>query len=95
MPFEWEEWALQALAGIQPYEVRQALDAGRRWPRPATGSHGLRVLTIWSRTTAGRPLVVALLHITSSTWRIIGARDMTEKELVEFASWEDADEQAR
>jgi hypothetical protein len=88
MPFEWEEWALQALAGIQPYEVRQALDAGRRWPRPAA-SNGLSVLTIWSRTAAGRPLVVAVLHITGVTWRIIGARDMTEKELAEFTEWED------
>jgi hypothetical protein len=90
MPFEWEEWAMQALAGIEPSEVRQALDAGRRWPRPATGSHGLRVLTIWSRTGRGRPLVVAVLHLDGATWRIIGARDMTEKELAEFTQWEDA-----
>ena len=90
MPFEWEEWALQALAGIEPHEVRQALDAGRRWPRPAASSSGLRVLTVWSRTAAGRPLVVAVLHISGITWRIIGARDMTEKELAEFTDWEDA-----
>lgn len=90
MPFEWEDWALQALAGIESYEVRQALEARRRWPRPATGSHGLPVLTVWSRTAAGRPLIVAVLHLTDVTWKIIGARDMTDKELVEFTEWEDA-----
>lgn len=81
---------MQALAGIEPAEVRQALDAARRWPRPATSSHGLRVLTIWSRAASGRPLVVAVLHLDGSTWRIIGARDMTEKEAAEFTDWEDA-----
>ena len=90
MPYEWEEWALQALCGIEASEVRQALDAGRRWPRPATGTHGLPVLTIWSRTAGGRPLVVAVLHLTGHTWRIIGARDMTAAELADFTRWEDA-----
>lgn len=88
MPYEWEEWALQALRGIEPYEVRQALGAARRWPRPATGAHGLPVVTIWSRTAAGRPVVVAVYRITGFTWKIIGAREMTEKELVEFTQWE-------
>jgi hypothetical protein len=90
VPYEWEDWAQRALAGIEPYEVRQALDAARRWPRPATGPHGLRILTIWSRTLAGRPLVVAILQVTDATWRIIGARDLSEKELIEFTDWEDA-----
>jgi hypothetical protein len=90
VPFEWEEWALQALAGIETHEVRQALEAGRRWPRPATGAHGLRVLTVWSRTASGRPLIVAVHHLTDATWKIIGARDMTDKELAEFTEWEDA-----
>ncbi|MEU2614898.1 hypothetical protein ABZ570_25425 [Micromonospora sp. NPDC007271] len=59
MPYEWEEWALRALAGVQPYEVRQALEAKQRWPRPAAGVAGLQVLTVWARTHDGRPLIVA------------------------------------
>jgi hypothetical protein len=90
VPYEWEDWALLALVGIESYEVRQALDARRRWPRPATGTHGLPVLTIWSRTAAGRPLVVAVRQVTDRTWKIIGARDLTETELIAFTKWEDA-----
>ncbi len=89
MPYEWEEWALAALAGIEPYEVRQALEAARRWPRSATGTTGARVLTIWARTRAGRPLVVAVYHVTGFVWKIIGARDMNDKDLVEFGQWEE------
>ena len=88
MPYEWEEWALAALTGIEPYEVRQALEAKRRWPRRAT-SAAVPVLTIWSRTMAGRPLVVAVYHVSGFTWKIIGARELTDTELVEFRQWEE------
>ena len=88
MPYEWEDWALAALIGIEPYEVRQALEAKRRWPRRAT-SAAVPVLTIWGRTLAGRPLIVAVYHVSGFTWKIIGARDMTDKELVEFTQWEE------
>jgi hypothetical protein len=57
VPYEWDDWALRALAvGIEPYEVRQVLEAGRRWPRPLSApGGGMRVLAIWGRTTpAGR-----------------------------------------
>jgi len=89
VPYEWEEWALAALVGIEPYEVRQVLEADRRWPRSAASSAGIRVLTIWGRTRAGRTLIVALFHIGGLTWKIIGARPMTETELAEFTKWEE------
>jgi hypothetical protein len=89
VPYEWEDWALAALIGIEPYEVRQALEAKRRWPRRATSATAVPVLTIWSRTRAGRPLIVAVYHVSGFTWKIIGARDMTDKELVEFTQWEE------
>ena len=89
MPYEWEDWALAALIGIEPHEVRQALDAKRRWPRRATGAAGVPVVTVWSRTATGRPLIVAVYHVAGFTWKVIGARDMTEAELIEFRRWEE------
>lgn len=81
---------MRALIGIEPYEVRQVLEAGRRWPRPgANHSTGVRVLTIWGRTRAGRGLVVAVYHVAGFTWKIVGARDMTDGELAEFVRWEE------
>jgi hypothetical protein len=80
---------MRALAGIEPYEVRQVLEDKRRWPRPATGTAGLRVLTIWGRTLAGRALIVAVYHVSGLTWKIVGARDMTDNELAEFGRWEE------
>lgn len=86
MPYEWEDWALRALAaGIEPYEVRQVLEYPHRWPRPASGS---RVLTIWGRTSAGRPLLVAVYHVDGFTWKIIGARELTTAEQNDLAAWE-------
>jgi hypothetical protein len=70
VPYEWEEWALAALVGIEPYEVRQALEANRRWPRRATSATGVPVLTVWGRTRAGRALIVAVYHLTGFTWKI-------------------------
>ncbi|HYN97674.1 MAG TPA: hypothetical protein VES42_27870 [Pilimelia sp.] len=87
MPYEWEEWALRALVGIEPGEVRQVVEGGRRWPRPADGG-ALRVLTLWGRTRAGRPLIVAVHHAGGFIWKIIGAREMTAAELAEFDRWE-------
>lgn len=88
VPYEWEEWALQALAGVQPYEVRQALEAKHRWPRAAADAAGFQVLTVWARTHDGRPLIVAVHHVHGFTWKIIGARDMADAELAEFTRWE-------
>ncbi|MGK5681889.1 hypothetical protein [Actinoplanes sp. URMC 104] len=89
MPYEWDDWALAALLGIDPAEVRQALDAPRRWPRRAVSDTGVAVLTVWSRTAEGRPLVVAVFPTAGRTWKIIGAREMTGKELEEFGRWEE------
>lgn len=88
MPYEWEDWALQALAGIEPYEVRQVLEATRRWPRSGMDRAGLKVLTVWGRTGTGRPLIVAVYHVDGFTWKIIGARDMNITERAEFSRWE-------
>ena len=89
MPYEWDDWALAALVGIEPYEVWQALEAKRRWPRRASSAGGVAVLTVWGRTVAGRPLIVAAYLVTGLTWKIIGAREMTDKELIEFSRWEE------
>jgi len=80
---------MHALVGIEPYEVRQVLEAKRRWPRLAEDLAGTGVLTIWARTGAGRALVVAVYHLNGFTWKIVGARDMTNGELAEFARWEE------
>jgi hypothetical protein len=79
---------MRALSGIEPYEVRQVLEAKRRWPRAGAGSAGVRVLTIWGRTGTGRALIVAVYHVDGFTWKIVGARDMTDAELTEFSGWE-------
>jgi hypothetical protein len=89
MPYEWEEWALAALLGIEPSEVWQVLEAKRRWPRRARSATGVPVLTVWGRTQHDRPLIVAVYHVDGFTWKIIGARDMTGGELVEFSRWEE------
>jgi hypothetical protein len=89
VPYEWDDWAVAALFGIEPYEVWQALEAKRRWPRQATGATGSPVLTVWGRTVAGRPLIVAIYRITAFAWKIIGAREMTDEELIEFSRWEE------
>lgn len=81
--------AVRALAGIEPYEVRQALEAKLRWSRPGADLAGTSVLTIWGRTLAGRALVVAVYHLSGFAWKIVGARDMTDGELAEFARWEE------
>jgi hypothetical protein len=88
MGYEWPGWALDALRGIEPYEVVQALGATRRWPRPAVGSGGLAVLTVWSRTDRGRPLIVAVRRTDDRDWLIVGAREMRLRERAEFARWE-------
>jgi hypothetical protein len=87
-PYEWDEWALAGLKGIEPYEVRQVVESGRRWPRPALAMGGKPVLTLWGRTNAGRGLIVAVYHVDGFTWKVIGAREMTGAEVAELARWE-------
>lgn len=88
MGYEWPGWTLDALRGIEPYEVVQALGATRRWPRRASGPGGLTVLTTWARTGSGRPLIVAVRRIDDRDRLILGARDMHLPERAEFARWE-------
>ena len=88
-PYEWDEWALAGLKGIESYEVRQVLEGGgKRWPRPAVGPGGVPVLTVWGRTALGRGLIAAVYHAEGLTWKVIGARGMTVSELEEFSRWE-------
>lgn len=64
MGFEWPDWAMAHLIGIETSEVRQILASTRRWPRwAADGS--VAVLTLWGRTDAGRPLIVAARRRTT------------------------------
>ena len=79
---------MRALVGIEPHEVRQVLEATRRWPRTGTGPSDTPVLTVWGRTRTGRGLIVALYHLGGFTWKILGARDMTGPESAEYTRWE-------
>lgn len=87
MVHRWVIEGLRALRGIEPYEVMQALSAPRRLP-VAARSGGMPVLTIWARTNAGRPLIVALRKSGPLDQDIIGAREMTAAELGRFEQWE-------
>jgi hypothetical protein len=90
VPYEWDEWAMQGLAGIEEYEVRQVLEYRHRWPRPVKNHPGTRVLTVWGRTLAGRALVVAIHHHDGFVWKIIGARDLASTEVAELRKWEES-----
>jgi hypothetical protein len=76
------------VAGIEPHEVMEILDGKTRWPRPAVASTGLAPLTIWGRTRAGRPLVVATRPLDGRDWEIVGARALTRSEVGELEEWE-------
>jgi hypothetical protein len=87
--YEWLPTLLAALAGIEPYEVRQVLEEGQRWPRAATGEHGIPVLAIWGRTRAGRYLIAVLRPTdVSLDWLIVGAMEMTAEQAAEYDRWE-------
>jgi len=88
MGYEWLSHALAALGGIEPHEVMQALHGTRRLPVPATAESGARLLGIWSRTAAGKPLIVFLRHDGGLDWLIVGAREMKPDELATFEGWE-------
>jgi hypothetical protein len=89
MGYEWLDQALEKLRGIDPYEVVQVLGSSRRWPRTAMSSTtGIGVLTIWARTEAGRPLMVAVRRTDEWDWQIVGARELRPGELVDFEQWE-------
>ena len=89
MAFEWLHDAYRQLRGLQPAEVHEALTSHRRWPRKAKDDViGLEVLTIWARTSAGRPLVIAVRRLSDWDWQCLGARDMQSSEFQQFEAWE-------
>jgi hypothetical protein len=90
--FEWVREALDKLQGIEPHEVNQALAAKSRWPRPAVGLGGVRVVVIWARTRTGRPVMVALKRKDEWDWWIVGARELEPAEVAELEAWEARDE---
>jgi hypothetical protein len=62
--------------------------SGRRLPRRAIGPHGLQLLGVFGRSTAGRGLVVYVRHDAGLDWTIVGARPMTAAESAEYEKWE-------
>jgi hypothetical protein len=93
MGYEWDYGALDWVArnGLEPGEVLQAV-YGRKWPRVAVTPEGLRVLTLWGRTRAGKGILVMvrpMLGHPLDAW-IVNARPMTDTELAELAQWEES-----
>jgi hypothetical protein len=78
---------LNALVGIEPYEVMQVLDSTRKLPLPAH-SDVFPLVVILGRTKAGRPLLVVLRKSGPLDQDIIAARDLTPVELEKFEQWE-------
>ena len=88
--YEWPDWALDGLRGVEPHEVMEVLGASRRWPRRATGPGGVQLVAVWARTRRGRPLIVAVRQVGEWDWWIVGARDLTGADLVALEGWEEA-----
>lgn len=88
MVTRWLPEGLQALRGIEPYEVVQVLHGpGRRWLGPAS-SGGIPMVVVMGRTAANRVLVVALRKDGALDQEIVGARDPRPGELAVFEQWE-------
>jgi hypothetical protein len=90
MPFRWLPIALETMRDIEPFEVHQALASSVRWPRQAYTDAGLPVLTIWSRTKAGRGLIIVVRPVGPLEWEIVGVRAMRRDESLTFEEWEAA-----
>lgn len=82
----------QALArhGLHYEDIEHALlHAPHRWPRPATGDYGIRVLTVWLRLGDGTPLIVRIQQLDRPfQWIVLGARPMAADEAAEYQRWE-------
>ena len=90
MPWSWLPLALERLVGIEPHEVVQALASSQRWPRPAAARDtGVRALVIWSRTSTGRPLKVAVRPLDGREWEIVAVQELSPAEVAEFEAWEE------
>jgi hypothetical protein len=57
---------------------------------PGGSAEGLRVLTIWGRTKAGRPLIVVLRPLGGFDYQILTALPMTVDQVAEFEAWEES-----
>ena len=91
MGYDWPDWALDHLHGIEPWEVMQVLTGKNpRWPRRGKSRNGIPILTIWGRTAAGRVLVIGVYQVTTWQWNVTSARDMTTAERAEFEQWEES-----
>ncbi|WP_433635605.1 hypothetical protein [Nocardia sp. CA-120079] len=90
--YEWgpASRTLISLYDVQTWEVMEVLYGSRRWPRPATTSEGLPVITVWGRTDEGRPLVIVLRRPRSNSdrWQIMIAAPMGPQQLDEYTAWE-------
>jgi hypothetical protein len=83
--FDWaddEAMADLPLRGIEPYEIRQALEyEGPRLRRDL----GADVFGVYSRTWAGRYLVVFIVETTDPRrWLIYGGREMLPGEIADY-----------
>jgi hypothetical protein len=87
--YQWLEIAFRLIAarGIEPHEVIQVLNGPVRRPVLAYSPEGVRLLTIWGRTNAGRPLIVTV-RLAGRDGTIVGAKDMTAAEKEVFEAWE-------
>lgn len=76
------------LTDVEPYEVLQVLYSPRRWLRNARGPHDIPYLTVYARTTAGRPITVVIHHLGGHDSMIVAARSMTPADIALFEQWE-------
>lgn len=93
MPYEWlpTAFAVLVLAGVEPYEVMQALYGSNRRPVAVVDPEtGLRLIAIYGRTKAGRPLVVTVRPAGGFTTWIVGAQEMTDEEREGYERWENS-----
>lgn len=76
------------LAGVEPYEVMQALLAPHRMLMPVEGPRGLTYLAVYARTNAGTPVLVVLRKDRGHDSTIVAARRMTPADIALFEQWE-------
>lgn len=89
------EWASEAVLewlrrqGIEPYEVLQALQDPKRWPRIADHPELGLTPSIWGRTLDGRLLIIVLAPGRRRfDHRIVNAYDMYNHQREEFEAWQ-------
>ncbi|MFI7524567.1 hypothetical protein [Nocardia salmonicida] len=87
MPYELPEWAESKLRGVTREEVEEVLSAPHRWARPSTGGT-LKATLIAGRTTAGKPVKVAVHALGPFRSLILAAGELTGEDLAEFEKWE-------